>query len=78
MAYGSHELHNELKEWEDRSAYWKNEFEMLYNRIYDLITYDSDIMPDGECIDQIWSVLEKVDGQSDEQKCTKNWNEKTN
>ena len=58
------------------AEYWKNEFEQLYNRMYDLITTDSDMLPDGECIDAMWEHLESIDGQSDEQKCTKSWNEK--
>ena len=69
-------LSSEFEAIDGAAEYWKNEFEMLYNRIYDLIITDSDFLPDGECIDAIWSHLESVDGQSDEQKCTKSWNEK--
>ena len=69
-------LSSEFDAIDGAAEYWKNEFEMLYNRMYDLITTDSDMLSDGECIDAMWEHLESIDGQSDEQKCTKTWNTK--
>ena len=60
-------LENSIKDCaDDSAAYWKDNFENLYNDIAKALITDGEEMTDGECVDAIFYALKKYEGESDE------------
>tara|TARA_R110002020_G_scaffold188466_1_gene387149 strand:+ start:530 stop:739 length:210 start_codon:yes stop_codon:yes gene_type:complete len=60
-------IDEDYKRADESATYWKDNFENLYNDIVNVVTVDGEEMTDGECVDALFSVLKKYQGESDEQ-----------
>tara|TARA_R110000751_G_scaffold207876_1_gene311654 strand:- start:639 stop:857 length:219 start_codon:yes stop_codon:yes gene_type:complete len=67
MNYNIDELLENYKRVEDASTYWNDNFVNLYNDIVNVVTIDGEEMTDGECVDALFNVLKKYQGESDQQ-----------